>query len=209
MLEKLKTPDDPMKKPLLTLILSLSCTSVWAQIHDSANGHYYDVIQAPEITWADARAAALNKYFNGLEGHLATITSSDELGFVDQAIQNSSGGEMWVGGYQNPTTETDPQAGWTWVNGEGSFPGVNSVTPFAQWNSGEPNDYYGPGSEQWLGTNLGSGDFNDEGNLLEITGYVIEYDTHTIRDVPDASATALLLGGALALLGIFGRRARK
>ncbi len=147
-------------------------------------------------------------YYNGLEGHLATITSADEHSYVNAAIAGAGGGEMWAGGYQSPAGETDPQAGWTWVNGEGAFPGYNSTTPYAFWNPGEPNDAYGAGSEQFLGLNLGPG-FNDEYNLDLITGYVSEYDPTTIDDAPDSGATASLLGGAFVLIAAASRRLRR
>jgi hypothetical protein len=204
-----------MKKHLLTLVVSLSCASAWATpILDPATGHYYDVISAATITWADARVAALGSYYLGLEGHLATITGSAEDGYVGAAVAAAGSGEFWLGGYQNPVTETTKTAGWTWVNGEGTFPGVNGATGFdnaySNWNSGEPNDAYGIATEQYLGINLGRvGGFNDEGNLGLIGGYVIEYDPHTINDVPDAGATASLLGGALFLLATLSRRLRK
>jgi hypothetical protein len=72
-------------------------------------------------------------------------------------------------------TNPPPQANWTWVNGEGSFPGFDSVSPYAHWNPGEPND--GFGLEQHLGLNWFAGWFNDEANLNHITGYVVEYDS--------------------------------
>lgn len=200
-----------MKKLVLTLAVCLSVASAWALPIEGDGGHYYDVIQAPGITWADARVAALSSYYLGLQGHLVTITSAAEHAFVNAAIIANGGGEMWAGGYQNPAGETDPKAGWTWVNGEGNFPGYNSTTPYAFWNGGEPNDAYGPGSEQYLGLNHGPG-FNDEGNLDLIFGYVIEYDPNTIPDVPgvpDAGTTASLLAGAFAMLGVVSRRFRR
>src|SRR5512133_3161391 len=113
-----------MKRLALLVSASLVSTAAWAiPIANPGNGHYYDVIPAPGITWQDARAAALSQSFLGLQGHLATITSADEHGYVNLAIQQNGGGEMWAGGYQNPENETNPQAGWTWVNGEGTFPG--------------------------------------------------------------------------------------
>jgi hypothetical protein len=197
-----------MKKHLISVVVFLAGASAWAApVLDPSNGHYYDIIRAPGITWPDARVSALSSFYLGLRGHLATITSADEHSYVNAAIALSGGGEMWAGGFQSPVTETDPKAGWTWVNGEGSFPGVDSVTPYASWNGGEPNDFYGVASEQYLGLNLGPG-FNDEGNLSLITGYVIEYDPGTIIDVPDAGTTAYLLAGVLALVRAASRRFR-
>jgi hypothetical protein len=195
-----------MKKNFAGILVSLVCVSGWATPMPY-NGHYYDFISDPGVTWSDARAAALSASYLGLVGHLVTITSAGEDTFVGGII---FGGEAWAGGYQNPVTETDPQAGWTWVNGEGSFPGVSSASPYANWNTGEPNDAYGSASEQYMGLNLGNpGGFNDEGNLSLIGGYVIEYDPTTINDIPDAASTAVLLTGALAVLGTVSRRLRK
>jgi len=204
-----------MKKILGSLLIGLSCSSGWALplYWDPAaggNGHYYDVVAAPNIAWADARVAALLSYHGGLQGHLVTITSADEHAFVNGIIQAARLGEIYAGGYQNPDTEADKFANWTWVNGEGTFPGVDSASPYAKWNPGEPNDYYGVRSEQYLGLNLGPG-FNDEGNLALITGYVIEYDPNTITDVPipDGGSTLALLGGAFAFVGAARRKFRR
>jgi len=206
---------ESMKRLLGILTVMLVGSGVWAAAPvqwttgSGGNGHWYQVVSAPGVPWADDRIAALGMYYSGLEGHLATITSQGELDFVDGAVNAQGLGEAYVGGYQNPDTETDPQAGWTWVNGEGTFPGFTSATPFANWNAGEPNDAYGPGSEQWLAVNFQAGAFNDEGNLGNITGFVVEYDPTTIRDVPDAGSTLLMLGGALALGAFLFRRLRK
>jgi hypothetical protein len=199
-----------MKKILAAAVLSAACAaSAWAT-PVAYGGHYYDVIVDNGVSWDQARLDALNSYYLGLEGHLVTITSAGEDTAVGNLVASLTGGEVWTGGYQNPITETDPKAGWTWVNGEGSFPGDNNGPAYANWNQGEPNDAYGSASEQYLGLNLGtSGGFNDEGNLGLITGYVIEYDPTTVYDVPEATSTLGLLSAALATGGMVARRFRK
>jgi hypothetical protein len=210
--------DTTMKKTFVILTASLFCASAWAQTFDPANGEYYEVVAALNIPWINAEQDALTLNFGGFEGHLVTITSQAEDTFVGNLAENTSlpgQGEVWAGGYQNPITETDPTAGWTWVNNEGAFPGVSSTSPFANWNPGEPNDASGPGSEQYLGLNLNGNDiggFNDEGNLFYISGYVVEFDPNTNPTgglVPDGGSTVALLGGALTMLGFASRRFRK
>lgn len=201
-----------MKQIIAGLVTSLSCACLWAT-PVGYGGHFYDVVVDSQITWQDARAAALSRTYSGLQGHLVTITSAGEdLAVGNMMAQASAGGEFWAGGFQNPLGETDPRAGWTWVNGEGAFPGVNGDPSgiFTNWNGGEPNDAYGAGSEQYLGLNLGSvGGFNDEGNLSLIAGYVIEYDPTTINDVPDGGEAAFALFTALAALSHFASRRRR
>jgi hypothetical protein len=100
------------------------------------------------------------------EAHLVTITSQEEqdalYSFFDGALQGK-----WYGGYQNPG-EINPSAGWNWVTSE--------PWNYTNWADGEPNDAYGPGTEPHL---IGWADgwaWNDEGNVNNVTGYVIEYD---------------------------------
>ena len=47
------------------------------------NGHYYEFIQLnDDISWTDARAAALSRTFEGKSGYLVNITSAEENAFV-------------------------------------------------------------------------------------------------------------------------------
>ena len=163
--------------------LVASANPVQWKIEDGGNGHYYEVIPVAGITWEAANAAAAASSHEGGTGYLVTITSALEDAFVADLITI---GEVWAGGKQDPAV-SDPTANWVWVNGEGSFPGVNGgtgyVNTYSNWSDFEPNDE--GGGEQYLG--IGWTDdkkWNDEGALGNIKGYVVEYEAGTARVLP-------------------------
>lgn len=160
------------------------------------NGHSYDVISSPGIDWPTANAAANAMTYGGLSGHLATITSADEDAFLSGLIANQPG-EFWAGGFQKPIDETVATAGWAWVNWEGAF-------GYQNWQSGEPNDYFGSATEQYLGLGLyrETGGWNDEGNVGLIAGYLVEYER---SGVPEGAAG---LAGIVAIVGLLAAHRR-
>jgi hypothetical protein len=128
---------------------------------------------------------------------LATITSLAEQSWLDSNLFGSLEGEYWIGGSQNPLGETVPTAGWEWVTSE--------AWSYTNWAAGEPNDAYGPGSEQHLGANFGGLYWNDEGNLGNIAGYVAE----KAEVIPEPGTMLLLSTGLIALAGTKLRMKRK
>ena len=155
------------------------------------DGRYYQVVIANKISWEAAKAAAEQRTFQGVQGHLATIGSPEEDAFVHQLRQQVlskphpalSGTELWVGGFQVPcaTTTPEPACGWMWLNGESIAPG-NSAAPYTNWLNGEPNnlirspDALNRASEDHLAIGLNGGfGWNDEGALSNVWGYVVEY----------------------------------
>ncbi len=140
---------------------------------NEATGHVFEVYSAPRITWLKAKACAEDMVVGGVAGHLATITSSAEDAYVNDLRMNANLREVWVGGSQI-TGAAEPGSGWFWENGEGSIT-TPPAPSYSNWLDGEPNNL--GDSESHLAIGLGD-DFgwNDEGNLANITGYIVEYD---------------------------------
>jgi len=101
------------------------------------NGHRYEVrIYPSAISWTAARDDAA---MSG--GHLATITSADEDGFVasilvGRTVAFDGAYGPWIGAYQPDPAADDgglePAGGWAWVTDE--------PWSYTDWNAGEPNN---------------------------------------------------------------------
>lgn len=147
-----------------------------------SSGHYYQFIPSPGITWTNAKTEAELRTYYGLQGYLATITTSEEA----QLVGAQASGTGWIGG-SDATTEgvwkwmTGPEKGTVFWNGI-----QNGYTPnFAFWNIGEPNN--GSGSIEHYahitdpnlpGAIKGSwNDLADIGGpgLYYPKGYIVEY----------------------------------
>lgn len=162
------------------------------------DGRHYKVEAGNNITWAAAKAAAEASEFEdtGVMGQLATITSEAEDRFVESLRRCARGNgtlsrnAVWVGGKQ-ASDGTEPGGGWEWENGEGpiSTPDV-PLASYSNWLKNpdgtrkEPNNTGGNEEHLTVGhTNLFG--WNDEGNLNNIGGYIIEYDTSSDVSVID------------------------
>jgi hypothetical protein len=161
------------------------------------DGRHYQVVKHDGITWETAKDFAECREFNGVIGHLATLTSLAEDEFVDELRRESfkSGGlsrpEVWVGGFQDQelcAAALTPQqlagCGWQWLNGEGAIATAEfPLLSYSNWLPDEPNDNTGLNSEQHLAIGLRDEfGWNDEGALGNIGGYIIEFDTARIVD---------------------------
>lgn len=116
---------------VLVMGLLMVSTAFGVPAYFSGNGHYYELVQ-DELTWTQARDAAVSLSYLGLPGHLATITSQAEQDFATPLLTIEHA--TWIGGYQTPGS-LPPDSGWNWVTGE--------AWGFTNWGVTEPNDSLG------------------------------------------------------------------
>lgn len=140
----------------------------------SFQGHTYQAFSGG-LTWTQARAACEAK-----GGHLATITSQEELAAIEGYL-DGLGGDLqrayWLGG-----TDQDQEGRWTWITGE--------AWTIENWSYGEPNDDFGS-TEDYLGMYTPAvahggdpycwNDFTDDARAtgVEYMGYLCEWEDDT------------------------------
>ena len=141
--------------------------------------HYYKYVSQINISWTEAKAAAENQQYYGLQGYLTTILSDEEANLVG----NLSPGIGWIGGSDQVTEGvwkwvTGPEAGTIFWNGDASGSSPN----YAKWNNGEPNN---AGDEDYAHITDDSvgipGSWNDLPNISQSSGpyqakgYLVEF----------------------------------
>lgn len=170
------------------------------------NGHYYQLIDFSDtwrLDWNEAKSFAEGLFYEGRTGHLATITSQPE----DDFVWGIGGEGRFLGGFDNSTQDSSGNwihnPVWQWVTGEAFI--------FDNWVTGEPNHYEGKEDYlmywwnngqigRWNDTPLDSADYS-EGSLRYTTrGFVIEYTTGNLTNVP-LPGTMWLFATGLIFLG--------
>ena len=145
------------------------------EVFFTENGHLYKFISG-SISANNARTAALAQTAYGSSGYLATITSQEENDFVAARLQ----GDGWMG-----ASDAAQEGVWRWLDGpesglqfwSGAWGGNTVDGMYANWATGEPNDYLnGSPGEDCAQFYISSSRWNDlpcSGNNL--SGYVVEF----------------------------------
>ncbi len=186
----------------------------WVQwrFADGGNDHWYAVVDAPAISWTDARDAAA-AVIPG-QTMLATPEANwlGENRFITSLLPEERSA-WWLGGFQLPDSPR-PTAGWQWLSGE-PWAGVFGSGIGLLWAPGEPNDWPTHGDEDKLAIRGGAagdgrGRWNDVWNDWPdntIDGYVVEWTPPGLDQIAgDTSTTAFLtpdatIEGAIDFIG--------
>lgn len=181
-------------------------TASAAPVQWAGNGHYYEVVSLPGSSWVAARDQAAGMSFNGIQGHLATLTSAAENAFVTSLLTTAATQQWFIGGIQPPNTP-GPADAWGWITGE--------TWSYTNWNSPfQPDNhpFYPEGEDalsMYSGNGASRGRWNDTSMTStfvpaqweQVGGMVVEYT------VPEPGTFALALPAILAGLA-FRRRGK-
>ncbi|PZP45207.1 MAG: hypothetical protein DI598_13635 [Pseudopedobacter saltans] len=163
-----------------------SITFMLGDVTASKDGHFYGFVTSPAgsedgfVSWYDADKAASYMKFNGMQGYLATILSSEE----NEILTNELKGNGWLGGsddykqinaaigstkYNN---QSESEGEWFWVRGPeqgtpffkatyNGDPNGQIASKYSNWNQSEPNNNWAQKTKM---------DTTNPENFLEIYG---------------------------------------
>lgn len=138
-------------------------------VYNPANGHYYERVDEVVEGWFNAVSVAASRTYQGLRGHLVTITSSEENDF----IVNNLGGDLvrhkWTGAYQFHKNN-EPNGAWAWITGE--------AWSYTNWRAGEPNNASNVEDTVSISGDYPQLTWNDV-SFYAYAGYLVEYEADT------------------------------
>lgn len=139
---------------------------------DPRTGHTYEAVPVT-INWYDAEEASAARMYQGVRGHLATITSLEENEFIRRNLPAAAAGSYWLGGYRALRGGTSIE-GWKWVTEE--------PFDYHNWANGGPNDYFGEDGLQFWGDSAKWNDIDRvAGYEAFVKGFLVEYEGEVAR----------------------------
>ena len=103
-----------------------------SRVAEAPDGHAYQYVAAPNLTWDKARAAAERHSWQGHKGYLATIDSAAEFQFVLQNVFPDDTDVTYLGGRQTARGE------WRGVTGpDGKADGGKGALFWRGYDKGE------------------------------------------------------------------------
>jgi hypothetical protein len=126
------------------------------------DGHAYQYIAAPRLTWDQARAAAQTHNWQGHKGYLATLGSAAEFHFVLKTVFPGEDTDVtYLGGRQTAPGE------WRWVTGpDGAADGGKGTLFWQGYEAGHATEgHFG----EWMFTAFQHGGKWDVGNVCCVT----------------------------------------
>jgi hypothetical protein len=127
----------------------------------SFNGHYYELVTSP-LSFDNARIAAGQKTYNGLGGHLATVTTQEEFNFLTASFIDLQ--DVWIG-----ASDAAVEGTFRWVSGPEAGQ-IMSMTN-GMWAAGEPSNGAGENCVVFWDQKR----FND-GGCFDSYRYLVEYE---------------------------------
>jgi len=148
------------------------------------NSFYQNV--ASGTNHATAYAAATAATINGVAGHLANVTSANELTYITTELMSSN--ETWIG-----ASDADQEGRWTWTDGaeaglyfwEGgpaSFGGTPITGTYNSWPAAGNLGPNNAGAGQDVTFMFANGEWDDTDGSFGFVHYVIEWDAGLIID---------------------------
>jgi len=177
------------------------------KVEDGGNGHYYALVFPSDpnnnYTWEAANQAASQMTYNGLPGHLATVTSAEENAFLQSSFESKfiptpydgGPGDIAYIGLHKVNGE------WQWVTGE--------PFSYSNWHPGDPKADPNPYDSVMYWTWFAGWKWNDnEGFALPVyrdrhSGFIVEFQA-----VPEASSTLMLAFGSICFGGFLAMKRR-
>ena len=104
-------------------------------------GHYYEYVKRRR-TWEEARQEASSRTYQGMQGHLLTITDADEQVFVGLQLLDRKANVSWLG-----ASDAAEDGTWKWVTGpesgtqfwQGATGGSSVGLAYSNWDAGFPS----------------------------------------------------------------------